>query len=245
MKRVIVCLLMLIFVLSMVGCGNGNHPEFLTTPEHWYFFDEVTGENEKMSFREDGSFYWGCECGEPVGASDCYELYEYDEGTGTIRLYNGYDDTELVMEVLDYSDYHLLLRIEGEIKDYTYIDYDYDADVLGEDRETYMEDYSMVASIVEGSAEEAVLTHYNYDGDVEYPENTRKAYPLADDVKFYDLQVFTHYRDGKLVENKTTYRELPKEEAVEYLASNSGFIWFNNNMEIEKITYYGAIEYQD
>ena len=241
MKKIIVCLLMLIFVMSMAGCGGTTHPDFLTASEYWYFYDEVTGEHEKMSFHDDGTFYWGCECGEPVGNSDCYEQYAYDEKTNTIRLYNGYDDMELIMEVLDYSDYHLLLKIDGEIKDYTYIDYDYDV----ADAEKYMKDYAMVASIVDGNAEEAVLTHYNYDGDVEYPENAKKAYPLAEDVKFYDLQVFTHYRDGKLVENKTTYRELPKEEAVEYLASNSGFIWFNENMEIEKITYYGAVTYED
>lgn len=241
MKKALVCFLMLTFMIFAAGCGTSKHPEFLTASECWYFYDEVTGENEKMRFHDDGSFYWGCECGEPVGNSDCYEQYAYDEKTNTIRLYNGYDDMELIMEVLDYSDYHLLLKIDGEIKDYTYIDYDYDV----ADAEKYMKDYAMVASIVDGNAEEAVLTHYNYDGDVEYPENTRKAYPLAEDVKFYDLQVFTHYKDGNLVENKTTYRELPKEEAVEYLDSNSGFIWFNENMEIEKITYYGAVTYED
>ena len=82
MKRFFVLVISLMMVLSFAGCGNsqaskgGN--EILTAAEYWYHFDEVTGENEKMSFNEDGSFYWGCECGEPIGDSDLLELYDYD-----------------------------------------------------------------------------------------------------------------------------------------------------------------------
>ena len=74
-----------------------------------------------MSFHDDFTFYWGCECGEPIGDSDCYELYDYDKETSTIKLYNDYDDMAMEIVVLDYSDYHLLLRVDGNIKDFTLI----------------------------------------------------------------------------------------------------------------------------
>ena len=228
-----------LFVLT--GCDGGKTSakdvEFLTKADYWYCWDEVTGETEKMNFREDFTFYWGCECGEPVGASDCYELFDYDKETGMIHLYNGYDDMTMDMEVLDYSDYHLLLKIDGEIKDYTHVDYEYEVP----NSEKYLSGYTMAAYIPEGDMDGAVLTHYGYDGDVDYPENVKKTYPFAEDAEFYDLQVNVLYKDGLIAKDETTYRELTREEAVDAMTSTSGFIWLNDNLEITKMTYYGAI----
>ena len=53
--------------------------------------------------------------GEPIGDSDCYELFDYDTETSIIKLYNDYDDMSMELEVLDYSDYHLLLKMDGEV----------------------------------------------------------------------------------------------------------------------------------
>ena len=115
-----ICSIMLLALFMMTGCSNhassSEDISFLTASEYWYHFDEVTGENEKMSFHEDFSFYWGCECGEPIGDSDCYELFDFDEETSIVKLYNDYDDMSMELEVLGYSDYHLLLKMEGEIK---------------------------------------------------------------------------------------------------------------------------------
>ncbi|MDO4746063.1 MAG: hypothetical protein Q4B18_05885 [Bacillota bacterium] len=123
MKKLVVCLILIAGLAVMAGCGgqkaSAEDVKFLTSAEYWYFYDEVIGENEKMHFSEDFSFYWGCECGEPVGDSDLYELFDYDKETQVIKLYNGFDNSSMELKVLDYSDSHLTLEIEGETKEYT------------------------------------------------------------------------------------------------------------------------------
>ena len=243
MKKLSVCVILIMCMAVFAGCGDRQAGkgdiEFLTASDSWWFYDEVTGESEKMSFNDDFTFYWGCECGEPVGYSDCLELYDYDKETQTIRLYNDYDDTSMEMKVLDYSDYHLMLEQDGEIKDYT-------CDELGlevDNSEEYFRDYNMVGWVVDFNNGQAVVGPYDYDGDVEYPDNAMKAYDLAEDVEFYDVQVTTRILDDE--ENteltKTDYRPLDREEGMEMLDGSFGFIWFNDNMEIEKYTYFGEI----
>lgn len=240
MKRLILCLMMVTAMVCFTGCdarqASKGDVEFLTSSEYWWFYDEVTGESEKMSFNDDFTFYWGCECGEPVGNSDCYELYDYDKESQVIKLYNDYDDFSMEMKVLDYSDYHLLLEQDGEIKDYTYLDSEIDV----EDSEKYFKDYNMHSWIVDANEEEVVIGPMNYDGDVEYPDNAMKAYSLADDIVFYALDIKKVISE----ENETcdvSYENLSREEGLERLDGSYGFIWFNEDMEIEKITYYGEL----
>lgn len=127
-KLQIAYLISIMMLCILGGCqkktASPEDVEFLTGSKYWYHYNEVTGENEKMHFDEDFSFYWGCECGEPIGDSDCYELYDYDKETSIIRLYNEYDDMTMELEVLDYNEDSLSLRIDGEIKDYTSVEPD-------------------------------------------------------------------------------------------------------------------------
>lgn len=242
MKKLTVFIL-IICMTVFTGCGerqtSKDNVEFLTSSEYWWFYDEVTGESEKMSFNEDFTFYWGCECGEPVGNSDCFELYDYDKETQIIRLYNDYDDYSMEMKVLDYSDYHLLLEQEGEIKDYTSDESGLDVD----NSEEYFGGYNMHAWIVDASDEAAVVGPSDYDGDIEYPDNAMKEYPLAEDIAFYDLQIMTRILDDEdnTEITKTNYRPLDRKEGLDLLDGSYGFIWFNDDMEIEKITYFGEI----
>ena len=237
----VVCATMMFSLFMMTGCGKGSAPTkdvaFLTASEYWYHYDEATGENEKMSFSEDFTFYWGCECGEPIGNSDCYELFDYDKETAIIKLYNDYDDMAMELEVLDYSDYHLLLKIDGKIKDYTYSESGLDVT----DSEIYMAEYSGEFAVLGGNTEEVVLGPYDYDGDVEYPENAIQTYPLAEDVEACTLYEFTQIKDGEVVENTVDYNEIDVEEAATNMEYGGyGFIWFNDNMEVNKILFYGA-----
>jgi len=211
--------------------------EFLTASEYWYHYDEVTGECEKMSFNEDFTFYWGCECGEPVGNSDCYELYDYDKESSIIRLYNDYDDMSLELEVLDYSDYHILLKTEGKIKAYTYSD----TGIELENSEKYMDGYSGEFTFLDANAEEIVLGPFDYDGDVEYPDNAVKAYSFSDDVKFHTLFTFTQIKDGEVVENTVDYEEITMEEALYHIEYGAGgFVWLDDELQVNKILIYGA-----
>lgn len=195
-------ILLLLVLLTFGGCSNktasNEDVKRLIASDSWYRYDEVTGESEKLIFRD--------------------------------------DDTSTELQVLDYSDYHLLLEIDGEIKDYTNVDIDFEIT----DGEKYLSGYSMAASILSGNEEEVVLTHYNYDGDVEYPDNVCKTYPIADDAEFYDLQVETHTKDDVEIKNDTIYQKLTGADAASMMEWSSGFVWFNAEMEVSKIVFYGA-----
>ena len=243
MKKVFICLILIICMSGLAGCSGGDRQtgkgeaDFLMASDYWWFYDEVTGESEKMAFREDGTFYWGCECGEPIGDSDCYELYDYDKETQVIKLYNEYDDTSMEMKVLDYSDYHLMLEQDGEIKDYT-------CDELGlevANSEQYFKNYNMVGWVTDVNNGQAIVGPYDYDGDVEYPENAMKAYDLAEDITFYDVQVKKVIFEDGGEDCEITYDEMEQTDGMENMEGSFGFIWFNEDMEIEKFTYFGEI----
>lgn len=237
----IFCMILTCSLFSLTGCSNRTASKkdvaFLTANKYWYHFDEVTGETEKMRFDEEFTFYWGCECGEPVGDSDCYELFDYDKETSMIKLYNGYDDMSMEMELLDYSDYHILLKIDGEIKDYTY----YDSGLELADSEKYMSGYSGEFAIIGGNTEEVILGPFDYDGDVDYPDNAKKTYKLAESAEAYTLSAFTYIKDGEVIEDTVEYEELSIEEAAENMEYGGyGIIWFDDNMEVNKVLFYGS-----
>lgn len=232
----ILCTTIVFSLFLLTGCHK-EQAEFLTASEYWYHYDEVTGENEKMRFNEDFTFYWGCECGEPIGDSDCYELFDYDNETSIIRLYNGYDDMSMELELLDYSDYHILLKIEGEIKAYTYSD----TGIELENSEKYMSGYSGEFTFLEADTEEIILGPFDYDGDVEYPDNATKTYKFADDAEFHTLFTFTQIKDGEVDENTVDYEEITIEEALYHIEYGAGgFVWFDDELQVNKILIYGA-----
>lgn len=237
MKRVVTVLLVLIMMLCIVGCGlNGRvaskkDVEFLTVNDAWYHYDPITYENEKMSFNEDFSMYWGCECGEPVGDSDLYEFFDYDKDKSELRVYNTYDGDEKVLKVLNYSKEHLMLEIDGVIKEFIPYSNSYD---LTYDKE-YLKGYSSYVSTREVQGSDLVVGPADYDGDVEYPDNAFRTYKMSDDIEFYDY--FFKY-DG---EASHTYNKLSLKEGLEAFESSSAFIWFNDNLEICKVMYYGSL----
>ena len=227
-----------VFMLS--GCGNQTDQtkdaDFLSASEYWYHYNEVTGENEKMRFNDDATFYWGCVCGEPVGDSDCYEFFDYDKASSMITLYNGYDDMSMELEVLDYSDDHILLKIGEEITDFSCCEIELNV----VDSEKYLDGYSGVFFVSDANEEEIVLGPSDYDGDEAYPDNAWKTYPFADDVEMYSLFTFTKIEDGQVVENTVDYKEINMNEAFEHIEHGGyGFVWFNQNLEVSKVLFYG------
>lgn len=244
MKKIsmmLVCTLIVGGILMLTGCGSEdtastNHGKSITASDAWYHYDEITGESEKMSFSEDKTFYWGCVCGEPIGDSDCYELYDYDNETSVITLYNNYDDMSMEIEVINSSDYHLLLKIDGKIKNYTYVETGLEI----ADSEKYLSGYSGEFSIIGGNAEEIELGPFDYDGDIEYPDNAVTAYEFADEAEAYTLYTYTHIKDGEVIREDVDYQQIPFSDAIENLEYGGyGFIWFNDDLQVEKILIYG------
>lgn len=184
----------------------------------------------------------GCGSGRAASAKDIEFLtaseywYHYDEVTGEYEKMSFNNDMSMEVEVIDYSDYHLLLRVDGEVKAYTYIKTGLDI----ADSEKYMAGYSGEFSVLGGSVEEIVLGPFDYDGDIEYPDNAVKTYELTDDFEAYSLNTFKHIIDGEVVEDTVDYKQLTMKESVENMEySGYGFIWFNDEMQVEKVLFYG------
>lgn len=246
MKRIMICAMMIAIIILCAGCGSGKASvkdvEFLTAAEYWYGYDEVTGEYEKMSFSDEFSFYWGCECGEPAGDSDLYDLYDYDKETSTIKLYNDYDDSSMEMKVLDHSDYHLLLEVNGKVRGYTSTHSGLDIP----EAEKYLADYNTYGCFTEGSTDSAVIGPYDYDGDIEYPDNVFTTYAIDDDAEFYDYEVTrTLNIDSGESTVKSEYRQVEGDDLKFLLNNGAGFVWFNDDMGITKVVFYGETEIQE
>ncbi|PQD94840.1 hypothetical protein CYL18_12825 [Pradoshia eiseniae] len=238
MKKVISIVAVLVFILSLSSCGKSARVasprdiEFLTGTEAWYYYNPITYENEKMSFTEDFGFYWGCECGEPIGDSDLYEVFDYDNDKKKLRLYNNYDNSTKTIEVISYNDYHLMLKIDGVVKDFVpyscSFDFDYDKE--------YIKDYSSYVTTMEVQGLGLVVGPFNYDGDVGYPDEAFDTYMMSEDIEFYDYSYESI--NGKV---NTKYKKLSMAEGLDAFESSSAFIWFNKNMEISKVMYYGSL----
>lgn len=127
-NKIFGAILCLVLLCCITACGSGtkkkkegSYPDFLINHDWEYNTLSCT---EILHFYEDGGFSYYEACGNPVGNSDCYETYSYDEATGIVTAY-GYDDSVEDMEivVLRYTKDSLLVSIEGAIKEfYTYSD---------------------------------------------------------------------------------------------------------------------------
>lgn len=234
---VIAVILFYVAVLKISQDSITEDASFLTAAESWYHYDEITGENEVMRFQEDHSFYWGCACGEPVGNSDLLERYEFDLETSKIKLYNDYDDFNMEAEVLHHSDHHLLLKIDGEIKDYTSIESGIDI----EESEKYLSGYSGEFNTLGVSDAGILLGPFNYDGDVEYPDDAFMTCGLHEDAEVYLLDIYTQIRDGETVRHDVEYRPLGASEAAPYMEQGTAFVWFDETLKITKLLFYGEV----
>ena len=97
--------------LSFAGCKS-KEADFLTNANWCYF----TNCDETISFGADGSYCYYCACGSPVGDSDLYDSYTYDEATSEITLYPKGEEEHI--KVLRYESGRLLLEFTDGIKEF-------------------------------------------------------------------------------------------------------------------------------
>lgn len=212
----------------------------------WLFFNEVTGEHDVIHFGEDFSFSYHCECGEPVGDSDCYDKYRYDEEQLLITLYNDYDDSEKEIKVLSYNVMHLLLEIDGVIRDFSTIPTDTTSNFWWEQAENYLSGYEMNRTLVEVTEKSIMTAAVNYDIETKAPKGTLEEYSLAEDVVFFDMSLFSqrHVEDGTEVEDfyNVTFTEIRREDVEPYFDNGglTAYLWLNDAMEIEKAVIWGV-----
>jgi hypothetical protein len=241
------CLILAIIIT--VGCQK-NDSDITSDPApfenaEWLFYNEVTGEHDVIRFGEDNSFSYHCECGEPVGDADCYDMYRYDEEEMLITLYNDYDDSQKEIKVLSYNVLHLLLEIDGEIRDFSTVAMDNISNFWTEEGESYLSGYEMNRMLVEFTDKGVITAAFDYDTETQIPKGTLEEYALAEDVIFFDLSLhcLRKVEDEQEYEESydVSFTELTRED-MEYYLENGGltsFLWLNEEMEIEKVVVWG------
>jgi len=211
----------------------------------WFFYNEVTGEHDVIKFKEDFSFSYNCECGEPVEDADCYDKYRYNEDELLITLYNDYDENEKEIKVLSYNVMHLLLEIDGVIRDFSTVPLDNSSAFWSEQGESYLAGYEMNRTLVEFTDKGVMTAAVNYDTETKSPKGTLEEYVLAEHAVFFDMTLFSqrYVEDDMEIEESydISFTELTKAD-VEYIFENGGvpaFLWLNDAMEIEKAVIWG------
>jgi len=110
-----------------------------------------------------------------------------------------------------------------------------------EDGEKYFSGYSAEGFVIRGNTAEVVLGPCDYDGDVEYPDNAFNTYEFTDDAKAYVLYTYRHIVNGEEAENDVDYRKISMEDAVNEMQSGYAYVWFENELKISKILFYGSL----
>ena len=245
-KSVYAAVLMIITSLIVCGCSIGaNHPDFLTQHE-WVRYCDC---DETISFGEDGHYSYYCSCGEPVGDSDLFDKYSYDEGSGEIKLKpGGSGDT---IKVLRCEKSRLLLDFGGGVirefvdsKDSlasagrpSGIEYDSDNITSG---------FCSYVSVLELDGRKTVTGPAGYDGDDPEYEEYRLEELLSMNAEFYDWNLsVVQTEEGEVPES--SFRKLTAAEAEELVSGGSatGFVWYNEEAEICKIVFFGSTLYYE
>ncbi|MGN0321792.1 MAG: hypothetical protein ACI4DZ_01600 [Oliverpabstia sp.] len=231
----------LALTLLFSGCGHDNHPDFLA--EHqWVYF---TNCDETISFHNDGGFAYYCACGSPVGSSDLFDSYTYNTKTSEIILSPEQDGN--VIPVLRQEKSRLLLETDGQMKEFFDID-----DPMVSCPETYAsydpEDYTYNHSsylALFDKAEDSISTApSSYAADPSGYEEYLLSEKLAENVTFFKWTLKIEQINGE-ESISNNYEELTEEEAEELLKADSavGFVWYNDQIEIEKIVFADTSSY--
>lgn len=258
MKKMIVTMLCVIMLTSLMACSGSpseeevrgeqkeehkESPDF--ADKEWLFYDEGTAEHLCLNLRSDGSFSYHCQCGEPVGDSDLYDEYTYDAETGVITLSNDYDDATDEIKVLDYNEYHLMVEIEDEIKDFCLFELDTTSNFYSQDAQSYLEGYESRCTVVDIADGKIVYGPVNYDPEGPYAEGPFIEYEMSENVPVFDMHIqrYISIRNEQEYEElyDVSFTEIGQEEIGYILDAGAGaaFLWFDNEQRVEKIVFYG------
>jgi len=209
--------------------------KFLTDGD-WAHYDENIGENLIISFNEDYSYYYHCECGEPVGSSDVLERFSYDKKKQKINLY-GCDGEKEQIDVIYADEDSLCLKIDGEAL--TFKNRDSKLDVsLRECAEEYVNEDFLPLSVLSYKNGKITLAPYDYDGDArdsfaDYIFTLK----TSDDIKFISVNV----KEEQGEETMEVY-ELTKEDR-QYVGEyyTGGFVEINGEGKVSAVVFYGEL----
>lgn len=256
MNKKIVLILVSVLCIGISGCGNKGADKSvkdeayaLLAAGEWAHYDPNIGEMEILHFTEEDEFYYHCACGEPIGDSDLYDKYFYD-GNGKIAIRCSFDKDikEIDTEILYLDEKTLFIRMgediieffnEEKVKSIWEDGNLYNCDTCIE----YMRDNDAYDAVVEIREDELVISPTDYDADVSESAGYLRNVKIAEDAEFYELKVDSVVNDSGILEKHAcTYNELSKEDVVNMLDASdaAAYIWYNDEVEISKIVFYGA-----
>ena len=234
----------MILIFSLTGCkaetsaSNQKNPEFLTDNE-WIHYTIC---NETISFHDDGGFAFYCACGSPVGNYDLFDRYKYNEQNSEITLHPEAEGNTI--KILRHEKSRLLLECNDGIKEFFDNQDPFVSNTSPDcayDTENYTEGFGSYIAIICKDGNTVTTAPSGYDGDTpEYKEYLLEE-TLAPNVTYgeWNMQV-TQTEDGE--EIKQDYKELSDEQVDKMLKDGSsvGYVWYNSEIEIEKIVFFGA-----
>ncbi len=233
-------IMMILSLLLLCACGKPIETFEETidlekiVDKQWVFEDMLCTQYFTLKSDQQISYYEAC--GNPVNNFDCYETYEIKSNQ---IIFHGEDIEDLTYEILRYDDQSLLMKTEDGIKQFTF-----ECEIpLLSDYSDYFQGYSAYVSLLKLEDKEIKCGPSFYDGDVKEHREMTYMVALSEDVKFYELYIETIHSEEE-VTTSHSYQELTSEDAELLLDSTlgGGFIWYNDNLEIEKIVFYGEIE---
>lgn len=252
MRKILTVLLLISMCLSVVGCGTGSsvqgeeqpsntkeYPKLLVKkvwqhPVITCSADEKCTESMYLSTFGKCCYYEGC--GKGIGESLSYKNYTYDEETDIITIY-GEDKTVEVghMKIIRYDEKRLLVQMDTGVKEFYY---DGASPSIVEECRAYMSEYSSYCTLVEMDGNVVTIGPSGYKANSTSAEELAED-KLASDVQFFMLDIQITMK-GTAETSTHTYEELTQEEMGTILSSDPAvaFVWYNDNLEVEKIVCY-------
>ena len=219
------------------------------TENQWAYYDANTGETEKLTFGKDFTFFYNCECGEPIGDSDIYDMWRYDAENETIYMTISYEDEEIEEEpirIIKNNGYRLVLEINGEIKAFEACNDWYYAPEVNYEYAEYFKGYNARTAMTSLEGDVLTVAPYYYDGDIKEHRDLQNDEKLAENAVFFELSIHSVMKDEEIASD-FNFTELTKEDVALLIdgGGGNGFVWYNENLEIEKILFYGEIIIQE
>lgn len=254
-------ILIFIEILAIVGCSSKKEEKHQTKGKYeivdethkilvngeWKHYDSNSGENLCISFLKNGEFYYHCECGEPVGDSDCYDKYEYKKG-GKLRIYMSEDKNDnKEIKILHYNDKCLNIELDGENIEFYNAKksenifvhmYMYGCEKCNKELEKYS-GFDAVIS-VDKKANEMIVAPFDYENGKD-DKGYLRFVKLADNVQIYKLDIASETDDaGNLKEHKCSYKKVDDKDIENTIDkfSKCALITYNKDAEVVKVIFY-------
>lgn len=238
-KRPIISGIVLLVIFMLAGCETGKktdfYPRFLTEHEwtHYTYCDET------IDFYDNGDYSYHCACGEPVGNSDLFDSYQYNNKTKQITLSpKGPGDN---IQVLRYSPSRLLLCFSDGVKEF--IDQKDPLESksrpnLDYDIENYTQAFSSYSELLTEDGEWASAPAGYHQSPSRYQNYIVKE-TISDDASFY----FWHVTEKETEEGPQfshTLKKITLTQANSLLEKGPApaYLWYGKTGKIEKAVFF-------